>query len=291
MQVYVKVMKTVAVDVKCTDTVNQIKSQIGAIEGIDKSQQTLFFAGNHLEDDNMLSDYGILANTSVDLYVTDGMQISVSIPSVGKIIKIMEKEGIPLDEQMLMHAGQQLEDHHLLSQCGLSNGQTIHVLVCPNAKLRISVNVYGERTRDLDVKLWYTIADVKLMVENLEGLPSGKNIIGRTQLGGVVALEDTETLQNQHVRNNDNLVMYQNVQFFIRTCEGKTLTMSMKTCDTTDEVMKKIEERLHMKEGVFYLQYRGRVLCLGYTLHDYKVENNSTIHMCLRNSYVVEDNV
>ncbi|KAK3153918.1 hypothetical protein QOZ80_2BG0183260 [Eleusine coracana subsp. coracana] len=115
-KVYVKVMKTVAVDVKCTDTVNQIKSQIGAIEGIDKSQQTLFFAGNHLEDDNMLSDYGILANTSVDLYVTDGMQISVSIPSVGKIIKIMEKEGIPLDEQMLMHAGQQLEDHHLLSR-------------------------------------------------------------------------------------------------------------------------------------------------------------------------------
>ncbi|GJM84797.1 hypothetical protein PR202_ga00503 [Eleusine coracana subsp. coracana] len=306
MQVYVKVIKTVAVDVKCTDTVDQIKSQIGAIEGIDKNQQTLFFAGNHLEDDNMLSDYSILANTSVDLYVTDGMQISVSIPSVGKIIKlnvkksqsvadvkavIMEKGGIPLDEQMLMHAGRQLEGHHLLSQCGLSNGQTIHVLVCPNAKLRISVNVYGERTRDLDVKLWYTIADVKLMVENLEGLPSGKNIIGRTQLGGVVALEDTETLQNQHVRNNDNLVMYQNVQFFIRTCEGKTLTISMKTCDTTDEVMKKIEERLHMKEGVFYLLYRGRVLCLGNTLHEYKVENNSTIHMCLRNSYVVEDNV
>lgn len=304
MQIYVKVMKTVALDVKCTDTVDQIKYKIGAMEGIDKSQQALFFAGNHLENEIMLSDYGILANTSVDLYVTDGMQISVSIPSIGKIIKlnvkksqsvadvkaeIKEKGGIPL-EQMLMHAGRQLEDHQMLSQCGLSNGQTIHVLVCPNAKLRISVDVYGERTRDLDVRSWYTVADVKLMIENLEGLPAGKNILGRTQLGSVVALEDTETLQNPHVRNNDNLVLYQNVQFFIRTCEGKTLTMLMKTCDTTNEVMKKVEGRLHMKEGIFYLQYGGRVLHLGRTLCMYGVRNNSTIHMCLRNSQVVENN-
>jgi ubiquitin C len=276
LQIYVKVTKTVALDVKCTDTVDQIKSKIGAIEGIDKSQQTLFFAGNHLENDSMLSsDYSILENSSVDLYVTDGMQISVNIPSVGKIIKlnvkksnsvadvkagIEEKGSIPLDEQMLMHAGRQLEDQQILSQCGLSNGQTLHVLVCPNNKLRISVNVNGERTVDLDVRCWYAVADVKLMIENLEGLPAGKQILGRTQLGGVVVLENTVTLQNQHIRNNDTLVMYQNVQFFIRTWEGKTLTMSMRTCDPTYELMKKIEERLLIRQSVFFLQYQGRVL-------------------------------
>jgi ubiquitin C len=304
-KIYVKVTKTVALDVKCTDTVDQIKSKIGAIEGIDKSQQTLFFAGNHLENDSMLSDYSILANSSVDLYITDGMQISVNIPSVGKIIKlnvkksnsvadvkavIEEKGSIPLDEQMLMHAGRQLEDQQILSQCGLSNGQTLHVLVCPNNKLRISVNVNGERTVDLDVRCWYTVADVKLMIENLEGLPAGKQILGRTQLGGVVALEDTETLQNQHIRNNDTLVMYQNVQLFIRTWEGKTLTMSMRTCDPTDELMKKIEERLLIRQSIFFLQYQGRVISLGDTLHVYKVENNSNIQMCLRNSNLVQDN-
>ncbi|KAL6883253.1 hypothetical protein ACP4OV_010667 [Aristida adscensionis] len=38
-KIFVNMMKTVALDVKCTDTVDQIKSKIGAIEGIDKSQQ------------------------------------------------------------------------------------------------------------------------------------------------------------------------------------------------------------------------------------------------------------
>jgi len=80
--------KIVALDVKSTDTIDQIKSKIGAIEGIDNSQQALFFAGNHLEKDNRLADYNIMTNSCVDLYVTDGMQISVSIPSVGKTIKL-----------------------------------------------------------------------------------------------------------------------------------------------------------------------------------------------------------
>ena len=38
-------MKTVLLDVKSTNTIVQIKSKIGALEGIGKSQQALFFAG------------------------------------------------------------------------------------------------------------------------------------------------------------------------------------------------------------------------------------------------------
>jgi hypothetical protein len=37
-------MKTVLLDVKSTNTIDQIKSKIGALEGIDNSPQALFFA-------------------------------------------------------------------------------------------------------------------------------------------------------------------------------------------------------------------------------------------------------
>ena len=119
-------MKTVSLDVEFTDTVDQLKAKIGAIEGIDKGQQELFFAGIHLKNDNMVTDYGIMDNSFVDLYVTDGIQISVKIPSVGKTIKlnvkkshsvadikadIEQKGGIPRNEQILMHTGRQLEDN------------------------------------------------------------------------------------------------------------------------------------------------------------------------------------
>ncbi|KAL5675921.1 hypothetical protein ACJX0J_012052, partial [Zea mays] len=40
--IYVWMMKTVLLDVKSTNTIVQIKSKIGALEGIGKSQQALF---------------------------------------------------------------------------------------------------------------------------------------------------------------------------------------------------------------------------------------------------------
>jgi len=258
--------KIVALDVKSTDTIDQIKSQISALEGIDSSQQALFFAGNQLEKDNRLADYNIMANSCVDLYVTDGMQISVSIPSVGKTIKlnltksqsvadvkavIEQKGGIPLDEQILMYGCQKLEDNKLLSQCGLSNGHTLLVLVCPTDKLHISVDVDGERTINLDVKSWYTVADVKLLIQTLEGALARTQILS-TEVGGhFIVLKDTKTLQSQHVKNNDILTLHMDrtVQFFVRTLEGETLTMMLNLSDTTKDVMKKIEERLPIKQG------------------------------------------
>jgi ubiquitin C len=52
--------KIVALDVKSTNTIDQIKSKIDALEGIDSSQQALFFVGNNLEKDNKLADYNIM---------------------------------------------------------------------------------------------------------------------------------------------------------------------------------------------------------------------------------------
>lgn len=288
-------IKTVRLDVECTDTVDQVKAKICAVEGIDKGQQELFFAGIQLPNDSMLTDYDIMANSFVDLYVTDGIQISVKIPSVGKTIKlnvkksqsvadikaeIEQKGGIPRNEQILMHTGRQLEDNMRLAQCGFGNGQTLHLLVCPTDMMRVFVVVGGGKTINLEVKCWYTVADVKLMIETFEGLPACTQILASTESGGdVVALKDSETLRSQNVKNNDVLTLHMGltVQFFIKTWEGKTLTMLMEMSDTTNDVMKIIEERLQIKTGIYYLRYRGRALSLGDTLLKSKIESDSTI--------------
>lgn len=310
-KIYVKMLKTVALDVKCTDTVDQIKSKFSAIEGIDKSAQELFFAGIHLKNDDKLADYNITTNTSVDLHVTDGMQISVRIPSVGKTIKlsvkksnrvadvkaeIERKEGILMNNQILMYAGRQLQDNQKLTECDLRDDQPLHVLVSPTDKLRVFVNIRGERVVSLDVKSWYTVADVKLMIETREGLPACTQVLTRTQSGVDVVLADSQTLQGQSVKNNDILMLNQNnnpmsqqkVQVFLRTWEGKTLIMSLKMSNTTEEVMEKIEARLPIKQDVYYLCYRGRVLSSGDTLQKHGVQSNSTIDIRFRNSSRVD---
>ncbi|XP_037450911.1 polyubiquitin-like [Triticum dicoccoides] len=302
-KIHVKMLKTVAIDVSCTDTVDHIKSKVSAIEGIDKCSQELFFSGIHLKNDDKLADYNIMANSSVDLFVTDGMQITVKIPSVGKTInlnvrksnkvadvkaEIEQKVGILMNNQILMYAGRQLEDNQLLSQCDLRNEQPLHVLVSPVDKLRIFVNVRGERTVSVNVKCWYTVADVKLMIEISEGLPASTHVLMRTQSGVEVVLAEGQTLQDQSVKNNDILVLQQKVQVFLKTWEGKSLTMSLPLSNTTEEVMKKIGYRLPMKEGMYYLCYRGHILSSGDTLEKHDVQNNSTIDIRLRNSRVVE---
>ncbi|KAK1601848.1 hypothetical protein QYE76_017527 [Lolium multiflorum] len=300
-KIYVKMLKTVVLDVNCTDTVDQIKSKLNAMEGIDKSSQELFFAGIHLKNADKLADYNITTNSSVDLHVTDGMQISVKIPSVGKTIKlnvkksnrvadlkaeIEQNEGILRDNQILMYAGRQLEDNQTLSRCDLRNDQPLHVLVSPTDKLRVFVNVRDERAVSLDVKSWYTVADIKLIVETKEGLPACTHILTRTQSGVDVVLADSQTLQDQSVKNNDILMLKQNdnVQVFFRTWEGKTLTMSLKMSNTTEEVMEKIGERLPVREDMYYLCYKGHILSSGDTLEKHQVESNSTINICLRSS-------
>ncbi|KAF0930344.1 hypothetical protein E2562_032187 [Oryza meyeriana var. granulata] len=263
LKIYVKMMKTVTLDVNHTDTVDQIKSKLSAIEGIDKSEQEIFFAGMHLKNEDKLADYSIMTNSSVDLYVTDGVQISVKIPSVGKTIKlnmrksnsiadvkaeIEQEEGILVNKQILMYAGRQLEDNHMLSQCDLRNDQTLHVLVCPN----------------------------------------DEQILTRMQSGVGVALTDSQMLQDQHVKNNDTFLLQQNVQFFVKSWEGKTLTMVLKTSDTGKDIMDRAAERLLIKESLYYLCHGGRVLSPGDTLRMHNVESNSTIYICLRNSGMVE---
>lgn len=114
-------------------------------------------------------------------------------------------------------------------------------------------------------------------------LPAGTQILASTESGGdVVALKESETLYSQNIKNDDVLTLHRGtVQFFIKTWEGKTLTVLMEMSDTTNDVMKITEERLQIKPGIYYLRYRGRALTLGDTLLKSKIESDSTIGVLL----------
>ncbi|KAB8112318.1 hypothetical protein EE612_050511, partial [Oryza sativa] len=288
-----KIMSKIYVNIRKTGALDENKPICGTTEGIGNSHH-----------DNKLSGLSIMKNSSRDDYVIDGMRIYVKIPSIAKTLKLIvknsnsvadvkveieRKEGILQDNQMLMYAGRQLDDRQILSHFGLSDDQILHVLICPFEKLRIFVNISNRRTVRLDVESWYTVADVKVMIEALLGFPACTQLLMWTNPSVDIELMDTETLKEQNVKNNTVLLLHPNVQIFIKSWEGRTLTTLVSMFDTAEEIWKKIKKRSQIKAEKYYLCYRGHVLPPGVSLDMYKIESNSTISIRLRNSYRKEE--
>ena len=59
--------KTITIDVEHTDTINDVKQQIVAQEGLLNDQLSLMFAGNHLKDNLTLYDCDVQEKSTLRL--------------------------------------------------------------------------------------------------------------------------------------------------------------------------------------------------------------------------------
>ena len=226
MQIFVKTLtgKIIALQVEASDTIVEVKKKFEEKEDIIPERQKLIYAGSQLGDERTLSDYNIqnFSRLHVVYYWASVIPVLIKTPNGNTItlkireycdtvqnIKAMiqEREGIPSDQQKLLHGSVQLKDEHTLFHYNIQKESILRLLLKQKGKVHIEVKLQLRgKTRTLNLSVDYsdTVKNVKAMINNAERIPTDQQML--TYDGRV--MENEGTMDDYNVSNGSTFKLH-----------------------------------------------------------------------------------
>lgn len=295
INVYLKVIKTVALTVKKSETVRNVKAKLYDKEGISECLQEVFYNGERLQDEQKLVNGNVQKNSTIHVFVQNlvPIRLFIKVPSDQKVIVveartcdtiqsiksfIAAKEGIHSSNFNLIYAGKLLEDEKTLGFLGIQGESTLHMAITSRDLLPISVKMPNGEILKIEVKMLYTVRDVKTIVESVVGSPL--NGLCLTYNGE--QLENPKTLSCFGITKESVLEMSPlPIQVFVKDWHGKTITVEMCLGDLVEDVKDKIFRKIGLPTDVQSLVFEGKSLKDSRNLASYSIQRHSTIHLAI----------
>ena len=290
LQIFVRTLtgKTITLEINSSDTVGDIKARIQSKEGILAGRQRLIYAGKHLEDECPVADYHLMKGDTLHLLGslrggTDPLQLDGNDHSVSSD---GDDDWTPDDEY---------DDPQEPAEGMIITGDTVfpweaevaeaaaHALTINENPLP-PTNEHGAYPFNPHpgYSLWPYLGP-PLNAQPIAPLPTATisaNLAGPTVLGDSNIAEPYYLrASSPPLRAGSPPATPVGVQVFVRTFTGETITLETDPFDTIGNLKAKIQGKVGIPVNQQRLIYTGKQLEDEYSVADYRILKDDTIHV------------